>query len=80
MDGAAHGGLYLSSLNQEVFSKLFRGIFSVFNIFQCLFRFCSVQRNIVTVGVFLLAFLTPSCLLCIVYCLCFVLSFCPLDI
>ena len=34
MDGAAHGGLYLLSLNQEIFSKLFSSIFSVFNIFQ----------------------------------------------
>ena len=79
MDGAAHGVLCLLSLNQEIFSKLFPSIFLVFNIFQFLFRSCSVQTKVVIVGVFLLVFLTPSCLLCIVYCLCFVLSFCPLD-
>ena len=75
MDGATHGGLHLLPLNQEIFSKLFHSIFSVFNIFQCLSRFCSVQTKVVIVGVFLFVFLTPSCLLCIVYCLCFVLSF-----
>ena len=75
MDGAAHGGLYLLSLHHEIFNKLFPSIFSVFNIFQCL-----VQTKVVIVDVFLLVFLIPSCLLCIVYCLCFVLSFCPLDI